>query len=433
MQQPNLSAAMLAVSPPTAMDILSQPNENTTMDILSQPNENTTAHVLQRVAFSSSLDIILASFPLGKPHMLLQLIGLDVGDDREAQISAALAVSAAHFFAVCTVVICLLLLSSFLIKRRGERHFGATLNARTCTWTVHNRRYNLAAFVEKHPGGAFAINLGRGRNCTELFESYHSLADEARVRACLEEYYLEDAPMGASDYEDVFDWRRTPFFDALKLAVRGHFGRDARPGPSWRTRNHCATVQQWAQLLGFVLATAVALYGFLRADLLALLLLPFCYWWGPSACMHDGGHMALSRRAHVNSALSLLGSFHMSQFSWAHQHTIGHHSHTNIVGKDPVTHTDRRAPEQRQSTRASVAVPDRTPALTRVCRASRRRTSITLSWRASRASARRSSCARFPSASRAVGCDSPARAGSLSASACACHSPRAARPSCGTS
>jgi len=294
-----------------------------------QPNTTAAA------AFSSGLSIVTASFPFGKPHTLLQLIGVDVGDDREAQISAALALSAAMFVVVSSVVVLVLLLVSCWIKSRGEDHFGARQDARTTIWTVHNRRYDLTAFVEKHPGGAFAINLGRGRSCTELFESYHSLADEERVRACLEEYYVEDTPSGAPDFDDTFDWRRTPFFNALKRAVRGHFSRVARPGPSWRTRNHCATVQQCAQLLGFVLATAVALCGFLRADLLALLLLPFCYWSGPSSCMHDGGHMSLSRRPWANSALAHLGSFHMSPFSWAHQHTIGHHAHTNIAGKDP--------------------------------------------------------------------------------------------------
>lgn len=45
-------------------------------------------------------------------------------------------------------------------------------------WTVHNRRYDMRGFAAAHPGGAAAIALGRGRNCTELFESYHSLADQ---------------------------------------------------------------------------------------------------------------------------------------------------------------------------------------------------------------------------------------------------------------
>lgn len=288
----------------------------------------------------SSFGILAASFPYGQPCTLLKLIAVHVENDPDAQLAAALAVSAVAFCAAAFLLI--LLLASCRLVRSRERSSscwvqsgGAQQLAGAHIWTVRNRRYNLTAFVEQHPGGASAINLGRARNCTELFESYHSLADEKRVRACLEAHYVEDAPVGAPDYDDAFDWHRTPFFDALKRAVRAEFGREPQPGPSWRTRNHCATAPQWAQVGGFGLATAVALYGFLRADPLALLVLPLCYWWGLSPCMHDAGHLSMSRRPWVNAALAHLGSFHMSPFAWAHQHTIGHHAHTNIAGRDP--------------------------------------------------------------------------------------------------
>ena len=85
----------------------------------------------------------------------------------------------------------------------------------------------------------------------------------------------------------------------------------------------------------FTIASFVALHGFLQGRVLYMLLLPFCYWWGPSAFMHDGGHFTLSKHPLVNRVCARLGAAHSSLLTWQHQHTIGHHEHTNIAGSDP--------------------------------------------------------------------------------------------------
>merc|ERR1719506_1835467 len=46
---------------------------------------------------------------------------------------------------------------------------------RRSLWTVHGKRYDLSSFMDRHPGGPEALALGRGRDCTVLFETYHSL------------------------------------------------------------------------------------------------------------------------------------------------------------------------------------------------------------------------------------------------------------------
>lgn len=40
-------------------------------------------------------------------------------------------------------------------------------------WIIHGRYYDLTGFVHRHPGGAEALLLARGRDGTALFESYH--------------------------------------------------------------------------------------------------------------------------------------------------------------------------------------------------------------------------------------------------------------------
>ena len=50
----------------------------------------------------------------------------------------------------------------------------------TNKWTVHGIDYDLTDFVKLHPGGKEALELGRGRDCTALFESYHPFTKRHR-------------------------------------------------------------------------------------------------------------------------------------------------------------------------------------------------------------------------------------------------------------
>ena len=44
-------------------------------------------------------------------------------------------------------------------------------------WSIHGHEYDIDDnFITNHPGGKEAILLGRGRDCTALFESYHSFS-----------------------------------------------------------------------------------------------------------------------------------------------------------------------------------------------------------------------------------------------------------------
>jgi cytochrome b involved in lipid metabolism len=47
-------------------------------------------------------------------------------------------------------------------------------------WMIHGVSYDLQEFLERHPGGRESILLGRGRDCTALFESYHAFSHQQR-------------------------------------------------------------------------------------------------------------------------------------------------------------------------------------------------------------------------------------------------------------
>lgn len=275
----------------------------------------------------------------GPPRRILLLLGWEVGDDPAKMHSAAFAISAVlAVVTVCIYVICQLCCCDSAGRRRkrtlveGPPALSAAGMPLDELWTVHNKRYDMSQFVASHPGGAAAIKLGQGRNCTELFESYHSLSNEKLVAAALERCYVEDTPAGARDFENEFNWHETPVWSALKARVREHF--DKRSVGSLDT-GHRADAWQWLQLICFIGASVVALRSFMRGESAGAIALPFCYWWGPSPCMHDGGHFSLCRRPWLNELFAHIGGAHMSLFSWQHQHTIGHHVHTNISGRDP--------------------------------------------------------------------------------------------------
>ncbi len=108
--------------------------------------------------------------------------------------------------------------------KTGSDRAAATASAKPLLWTIRNKRYAVPeSFVARHPGGVDAITLGRGRNCTELFESYHSLSD--KPDALLAAWFVEDARPGDADFDTTFDWDgdRARFYAELKREARAFF------------------------------------------------------------------------------------------------------------------------------------------------------------------------------------------------------------------
>jgi hypothetical protein len=112
------------------------------------------------------------------------------------------------------------------------------------TWIIHGARYDLSAYVQLHPGGKEAILLGKGRDCTALFESYHPFTKD-KVRRVLENYRVkgDDKPLGRLVEDPFYDvmcdrvaktlrdsgldpvadraatWRRTIYYCVVILAL----------------------------------------------------------------------------------------------------------------------------------------------------------------------------------------------------------------------
>jgi len=203
-------------------------------------------------------------------------------------------------------------------------------------WTVHGRRYDLADFVHRHPGGAQALLLGRGRDCTALFESYHPFT--TRHREVLDKYLLkgmEGTPKeggkisgGAVKSED-----NDPFYEVLK----------ARASAALRSRGLDPNLDRAStplRIFYYVLLFSSLVLTFrlhLRASIGGSILFSI-FGWLIGSLGHDGGHYAASRRPWIND-LSVWGiGLLCNPIMWQHQHTYAHHSHTNSVEDDPDLH-----------------------------------------------------------------------------------------------
>ncbi|CAH2105611.1 unnamed protein product [Euphydryas editha] len=81
-------------------------------------------------------------------------------------------------------------------------------------WRVHDRLYDLEDFVHNHPGGAEWLELTKGTDITEAFESHHikKIAEDM-----LQQFYVRDAK---TPRNSPFTFKEDGFFRTLKKAVR---------------------------------------------------------------------------------------------------------------------------------------------------------------------------------------------------------------------
>ena len=77
------------------------------------------------------------------------------------------------------------------------------------------------------------------------------------------------------------------------------------------------------------------LYCFARGYWFSILTYPLALWIFSVNVFHDGAHFAISRYWRLNSLASNVGFNLATPYHWYHQHTIGHHSFPNVLGRDP--------------------------------------------------------------------------------------------------
>ena len=148
------------------------------------------------------------------------------------------------------------------------------------------------------------ILMGQGRDCTELFESYHAMTD--LPSKMLKAYEVKQDEKAAED--PAFYWEFTPFFDTLKARVRAHFTENGR--------SYKASLGMWARIALGLFMLLVITYYWLLGHWWTLLPLPLVYWLTGALLLHSGAHSSLSHNWRVNFYLSYVGCFLASRNTW---------------------------------------------------------------------------------------------------------------------
>ncbi|KNC82526.1 hypothetical protein SARC_05199 [Sphaeroforma arctica JP610] len=211
----------------------------------------------------------------------------------------------------------------------------STLNPNV--WYLHGKAYDFTDFVKRHPGGEKAILIGQGRDCTELFESYHTFLPSDKLLA----KYALDKEGSLGDGSNVlqlapemvqFTFKDDGFYRTLKRRAAEHF-RKTKSGT--KAGIFHKTVGVATITLLFVLAYygfyqgvfwAAALHGFLRA----MIIVRDC---------HASSHYAWSYNPTMNQwmyriSMAFAGS---SPSQWTAKHVVAHHVSTNITPVDDDT------------------------------------------------------------------------------------------------
>ena len=212
-------------------------------------------------------------------------------------------------------------------------------------WKIHGKNYDLRKFVERHPGGQDIILMTQGKDCTELFESYHTFTN--KHKQILDKYYIKDVP----DYKSDFDWDNTPFYDECKAAVKKYFSPKGTESIGEITRN---SKIPWKYAFGYFIGFLLMLYSFYllcTGDFYAIFHFPVLYWIIGGDFMHTGSHYGISTHPFINKSLQYVGNFNCQYHIWNFFHVIGHHQYTNINNKDPdlqhTIHCEKNIPNYR--------------------------------------------------------------------------------------
>lgn len=214
-------------------------------------------------------------------------------------------------------------------------------------WQIHGRYYDISdSFVKVHPGGSHAILLGKGKDCTALFESYHPFTIK-HTQKVLANYEVRlplrvsrkdsNRPDGSGEVElkplEIAK-PRDEFYEIMKKRVDKCL-RDNGIDP---IRDRCATT---SRLLYYTFVVSCAIFtGYLhcKGNIITGSFLFGVFGWMIGSLGHDGGHFSVHRNPMINK-LSVNGMFLLcNPIMWQYQHTYAHHSHTNDFDKDPDLH-----------------------------------------------------------------------------------------------
>jgi len=193
-------------------------------------------------------------------------------------------------------------------------------------WYIHGKAYDLSQFIHRHPGGSRALLLTRGRDCTEMFESYHCLTDKPKSIMAKFEVGKQH------DYQPYFDWtdpQANAFQTEVISEVRNYVAQNNIDIKCSMYRMTLLSI-----LYVFVFWSTVKFY-WMEGAWWSVPIIPVLWWVIFVNTFHDATHFAMSKNMFVTHFWTYVYPWFSSPTTWDHQHVIGHHVYTNIHKLDP--------------------------------------------------------------------------------------------------
>ena len=121
-------------------------------------------------------------------------------------------------------------------------------------WRVHDKLYDLSDFISSHPGGGMWLQVTRGTDITEAFESSH--LDANKVDAILAKFYRKEAPTNKKR-QSPFTFQDDGFYRTLKKRADLHLKQNVTRKDKEIAKQKSATLQNWL-LLSFVVLVVLS-------------------------------------------------------------------------------------------------------------------------------------------------------------------------------
>ena len=192
--------------------------------------------------------------------------------------------------------------------------------------------YDITEWLDRHPGGRDALLLCAGRDVTDLLPSYHPFTDSPQL-------VLAKYRIGHLQTSEFPQYRPdSGFYRDVRTEVARYFKDSGL--------NSKAPLPGLLRLAGMAVVAALAFAALiawggtlpLPLRVVAAVVFGVCQALPLLHCMHDASHLAIGRSPgwwYWVGRLTMDWFAGASIASWHHQHILGHHVYTNVMGVDP--------------------------------------------------------------------------------------------------
>lgn len=176
-------------------------------------------------------------------------------------------------------------------------------------WRIYDKLYDLTDFVDRHPGGRLWIEVTKGTDITEAFETAHISVNAENL---LKKFYVKDI---STPRNSPYTFHEDGFYKTLKRKVRPIL-KEIGTGPSWKSY----LIQDGLALAFVVLTVASSILSSFTLAASAGVVLSLVI-----SCAHNFFHQKDNWRMHYFDLAFA------SAREWRVTHALSHHLFTNTA------------------------------------------------------------------------------------------------------